>query len=161
MKALSVQQPWADLIRSKIKTLEIRKWSTEYRGDLLICASKSFDAGKFIRMGVTVLEAEEKFPTGVAICVVRLVNARPYRNTPEDYRASGGVIWRKGLVALELADHYDVAPVPVRGQLGLFNAPVDFTRKAAAPAPACQVTPGCPGAGMDGDGRDAACGCRP
>ena len=39
MKALSVQQPYASLIAHGEKTVEIRSWRTQYRGDLLIVAS--------------------------------------------------------------------------------------------------------------------------
>lgn len=40
MKAISVWEPWASLIRCKAKTIETRGWYTKYRGPLLICASK-------------------------------------------------------------------------------------------------------------------------
>lgn len=41
MKALSVRQPWAQLILAGVKTIEVRSWATSYRGELLICASAS------------------------------------------------------------------------------------------------------------------------
>lgn len=40
MKALSVKQPWASLIVSGLKDIENRSWSTNYRGPILIHASK-------------------------------------------------------------------------------------------------------------------------
>ena len=40
MKALSVKEPWASLIRSGKKTIETRTWNTNYRGKLLICTSQ-------------------------------------------------------------------------------------------------------------------------
>ena len=43
MKALSLWEPWASLIRAGAKTYETRSWSTNYRGNLLICASKKRD----------------------------------------------------------------------------------------------------------------------
>jgi len=155
MKAISVRQPWADLIRLKLKRLEIRSWTTEYRGDVLICASREWDSFKFRAMGASPADAE-KYPVGVAVCLARLAKVRPYRNTLDDYKASGGVIWKRGLRAFELEDIEAVAPTPVRGQLGLFSVPWEVSRKPAVP---CPVTPGCPGAGMDGDGREAVCGC--
>lgn len=36
MKALSIRQPYAALVLSGLKTLEIRSWKTRYRGPLLI-----------------------------------------------------------------------------------------------------------------------------
>ncbi len=41
MKAISLWQPWASLMEAGSKTIETRGWKTEYRGDLLICSTKS------------------------------------------------------------------------------------------------------------------------
>ena len=38
MKCLSVSQPFAELIILGKKTIELRKWNTNYRGELLIHA---------------------------------------------------------------------------------------------------------------------------
>lgn len=43
MKALSIRQPWAWLIVNGYKDIENRTWRTDYRGKLLIHASKTFD----------------------------------------------------------------------------------------------------------------------
>lgn len=40
MKTLSIRQPWAWLITYGIKNVENRSWNTNYRGPLLIHASK-------------------------------------------------------------------------------------------------------------------------
>ena len=40
MKAISLWEPWASLIRTGAKTWETRSWPTSYRGELLICAAK-------------------------------------------------------------------------------------------------------------------------
>lgn len=42
MKALSLTQPWASLILAGAKRFETRGWNTDYRGPLLIHASKNF-----------------------------------------------------------------------------------------------------------------------
>lgn len=41
MKALSIKQPWAELIASGKKDIENRTWKTNYRGRVLIHATKS------------------------------------------------------------------------------------------------------------------------
>lgn len=41
MKALTICQPWAELIASGAKRVENRTWSTKYRGELAIHAGKS------------------------------------------------------------------------------------------------------------------------
>ncbi|WP_090371383.1 ASCH domain-containing protein [Nitrosospira sp. Nl5] len=38
--ALSVQQPWAELIITGCKSIEIRSWQTDYRGPLWIHAGR-------------------------------------------------------------------------------------------------------------------------
>ena len=43
MKALSIRQPWADLIILGIKDIENRTWRTQYRGTLLIHAAQQLD----------------------------------------------------------------------------------------------------------------------
>ena len=43
MKCLSLKQPYAELLAIGKKTIESRKWSTSYRGNFLIHASKTID----------------------------------------------------------------------------------------------------------------------
>jgi len=43
MKALSIRQPWAELIIRGIKVVENRSWSTEHRGPMAIHAARTFD----------------------------------------------------------------------------------------------------------------------
>jgi|GEM_PF-521681 len=59
MKALSLFPYWAHLVLMGEKTIETRTWKTDYRGDLLVCASKEPKADHTI--------------SGEALCVVRLV----------------------------------------------------------------------------------------
>jgi len=42
MKALTLYQPWAQLVVDKNKLIETRSWRTHHRGDLLIHAGKTF-----------------------------------------------------------------------------------------------------------------------
>lgn len=39
MKVLSLLEPWASLIKEKVKYVETRSWKTSYRGELYIHAS--------------------------------------------------------------------------------------------------------------------------
>lgn len=43
LKCLSLKQPYAYLLASGKKTIEIRKWNTKYRGKFLIHASKNLN----------------------------------------------------------------------------------------------------------------------
>lgn len=55
--ALSLKQPWATLVVTGLKTVEIRRWMTNYRGPLLIHASRLWDARA---TGWEVLPAEQQ-----------------------------------------------------------------------------------------------------
>lgn len=39
-KVISIKEPWASLIKEKIKTIETRSWRTSYRGPIYIHVSK-------------------------------------------------------------------------------------------------------------------------
>ena len=41
MKVITLKQPWADLVKDKIKKIETRSWYTNYRGELYIHAGKA------------------------------------------------------------------------------------------------------------------------
>lgn len=57
MKCLSLKQPYAELLVSGKKTIECRKWSTRFRGDFLIHASKTVDieACIYYKMNINLL----------------------------------------------------------------------------------------------------------
>ena len=42
-KCLSLKQPFAELLVSGMKTIEVRKWKTKFRGQFLVHASKNID----------------------------------------------------------------------------------------------------------------------
>jgi activating signal cointegrator 1 len=43
MKAITIRQPWASLIKENIKKVEIRSWKTKYRGEIFIHAGSGVD----------------------------------------------------------------------------------------------------------------------
>lgn len=102
MKALSVKQPWANMIAAGEKTIETRTWSTDHRGDLLIVSSKSPNIA----------------PAGCALAVVRLVDCRPM--TERDQLEACCSVY-PGAIAWILEDIRPVEPFPVRGRIGLFD----------------------------------------
>ena len=66
VKALSVKQPWADMIMNGQKKIEIRTWRTRYRGDVIICSSQSPKTER----------------SGLALCIAEIYDVRPV--TKED-----------------------------------------------------------------------------
>ena len=110
MKAISIYPKWADMIRLRLKSLEIRTWPTKHRGELLICSTK---------------------PDGHARCVADLVNCRPM--TRDDVVAAGGVPYADGLWAWELANVREIEPFPVKGLQRIFNVEPPKRRSRCSP----------------------------
>lgn len=103
MKAISLKQPWANLIAEGKKTIETRTWPTKYRGDILIVSSKS-----------PPIE-----PAGCAVAVVTIVDCRPM--TKEDEEAACCALY-PGAWAWVIENIRKVEkPFPVRGMLGIYE----------------------------------------
>ena len=126
MKAISIKNPYAQLIAHGIKTLEIRTRKTAYRGDILICAC----GGKALWHNVSprpmAFNAEEQAELyvgcGNALAVVTITDCRPM--TPED-AALAWCEYEPGLYAYVLSDPRPVAKqFTVLGQLGIYNVEV-------------------------------------
>lgn len=122
-----MRQPWAGRIASGRKAIELRSWSTKYRGPVIILAG-SRRWGKLAPEG----------PLGVVVCVVDLVDVRPA--TPDDESAANGAP-PDGWFAWVLENPRPLAAVPVKGRLGLYApddamlASVGLTACAAASPP--------------------------
>ena len=84
MKAICLQNPWAQLVVSGFKTVEAKTWTTDYRGELLIC-SKSRSDKSLEKAVLDVIEEEtdlafeqsEFFVNGAVLGKVQLVDVRP------------------------------------------------------------------------------------
>ncbi len=118
MKALSIRQPWASLIARGEKTIEVRSWSTSYRGPLLICAGAK-------RHGCD--------PTGVCLALVDLVDCRRFAAGDEAAACCGA---DPGDWAWVLGNVRPVEAQAVNGALGLFSVDVPVVELATVPAAA-------------------------
>lgn len=108
IKALTIRQPWALLITCGRKTIETRTWPTKYRGPLLICSSAS-PTGPF---------------SGQALCIAQLVDCRPM--TKADATAACCDLYA-GAWSWVLDRIVPIHPFRVKGQLRLFDVPIDPT----------------------------------
>lgn len=107
MKALSIHGNYIMDIVNGNKTIEYRTWTTNYRGPLLLCASA------------------KKYPNGIhgyAICVAMIKDIQ----WNED---DGLYYWY--IEPFKKGGSYLINPIPVKGQLKLFN--VDDTLIHRAP----------------------------
>lgn len=117
MKAISIRQPYAELIARGEKTLEVRTWRTNYRGPLLVVASRTMDLHNKIDASMYLLGPSD-CPRGVAVCLVDLVDCRAGR--PEDKARALCEVEPTDFV-FELARPRRLEPAPVKGRLGIFD----------------------------------------
>ena len=107
MKAISVRQPFAHMILCVEKEYEYRTWSTDYRGELLICSSASPKV------------AGTK--SGYALCIVNITDVS--RVTWRNFRKFGldtPPLIKEKLYAWKLEDVRVVDPFPVKGKLNFY-----------------------------------------
>ncbi|MCL4397567.1 ASCH domain-containing protein [Patescibacteria group bacterium] len=108
-KAISLKQPWANLVASSKKKIETRKWGTKYRGDLVICSSKFPSTPE---------------PAGYALCIAELYHVEPMKKIHEK-DACIKVYPRAHAWFLRNIRPIN-PPIPVKGQLGIFDVELDL-----------------------------------
>ena len=132
-KALSLLQPWASLVVIGAKTVETRSWNTDYRGRLLIHASKGKSGAalaaepflakyipRFAELPFGAIIGEVMLTEVVRLTELALPPALLDRLTLEE-RAFGAYDTGRYAWLLEDAIQYD-HPVPATGALGLWDA---------------------------------------
>ena len=102
MKCISIREPWASIILSGRKTIEVRSWKTTHRGPLALHCSKKV-AGPL---------------AGKIFAIVELVDVRPLR--PADKKHTGG-FYATGHFAWSFKDLKKIKPVDLKGKLRLFD----------------------------------------
>lgn len=119
MRALSVKQPYAELIARGVKTKEYRSWSRDFRGDLLIVASKSPHANGFDDFDGD----PSSLVYGAAVCVV------------DFWKVTGS----EGDYAWHLRNPRRVEPVAITGYASIYNVPDEKVRYVDALVPSPPV----------------------
>lgn len=114
MKALSIDPEYAHYIFTGEKTVECRSWKTNYRGDVLICATKTYVPGCIC---------------GHAYFIATLTDVEPF--TKKHLEAACMDEMPEGqFYAWHLKDVAPIYPIPVRGMPGLFEVADDKIRLA-------------------------------
>lgn len=124
MKALSLKQPWAYVIVHGHKDIENRKWPTDYRGPLVIHASKGWSQDGYDYLcGPRDLwiPRREDYVFGALIGIVDLVDCVD-RHESEWFWGDWGFVLRNARGFKK--------SVPWRGQLGLFDVPDRVIQRA-------------------------------
>lgn len=137
MKALSIRAPWWWFILSAGKDIENRDWPTQYRGPVLIHASKWWK--------ITDVTDDTRIAHQTAVDQGRLQQFGWAGTTYEDMRADGGCIvgraeivdcvsesdspWFFGRYGFVLANPVTFGnTTPFKGSLGLFDVPDDIVK---------------------------------
>jgi predicted transcriptional regulator len=128
LKCLSVSQPFADLIILGKKTIELRKWNTNYRGELLIHAPL-----KIRKEDAKRLKIDKKFVIGAIVGKVEIYDVKKY-DSPKQLKldqkfhfASRNFQEKTYGFLLKNAKSLRI-PIPYKGQLGLFEVELPKTK---------------------------------
>ena len=120
MKVLSLKQPFAELVVSGRKTIELRKWNTHFRGEFLVHASKSPDNLAMKKFGFE----KSELPLGFIVGKAELVDVKHYKTDEEhkkdrDKHLADSVCGEYGFV-LKNAKRFE-KPIPCLGKLGFWE----------------------------------------
>lgn len=129
MKCLSLIQPYAKLIISGKKRIELRKWNTKFRGEFLVHASKKIDKKACERFGIN----PNNITTGAILGKANIYGIKIYRSKSEfladsnkhlaeyeEFSTSKYGFLIKDAVKFE-------KPIPMKGKLNFFEADKEIT----------------------------------
>lgn len=128
MKCLSVSQPFADLIIFGKKTIELRNWNTNFRGEFLIHSPLKIRVDDCNR-----LKINKKFVTGAIIGKVELYNVKKYNSLKEitldkKFHLSSKKFQDKTYGFMLKNPKSFRIPIPCKGQLGFFDVKISKTK---------------------------------
>jgi hypothetical protein len=118
---LSISQPFADLIISGKKSIELRNWNTNFRGEFLIHAPIKIKTKDCMR-----LKINKKMITGAIIGKATLYDIKKYNSLKEinfdqkHHHAAKDIHNKKYGFILKNAKPFRI-PIPWKGQLGFFE----------------------------------------
>ena len=124
MKCLSVSQPFADLIISGKKSIELRNWNTNFRGEFLVHSPMRIRSDDCKRLKIST-----KLPTGVIIGKVTLYDVKKYHSSKEVIQdkkfhfASAKFHDKKYGFMLKNSKAFRI-PIPMKGRLRFFDVEI-------------------------------------
>ncbi len=117
MKSLSLKQPFAELVVSGKKTIELRKWNTNFRGKFLIHSSKIPDEKSMKKFKF------DELPCGFIVGEAELVDVKKYKNKKELIKDRklhlADESW--GKYGFILKNVKKIKPIPAKGQLNFWD----------------------------------------
>ncbi|MBU2053333.1 MAG: ASCH domain-containing protein [Nanoarchaeota archaeon] len=117
MKALSLKQPFAELILQDRKKIELRKWNTKFRGEFLIHASKISDKNAMKKFGFSAL------PCGFIVGKAKLIDVKKYKTKKEHDKDKNLHLASTsfGNYGFILKDAKRIKPIPAKGKLNFWE----------------------------------------
>ncbi len=117
MKALSLKQPWAELILQGKKKIDLRKWNTKFRGEFLIHSSKNPDEFAMKKFGF------KNLPNGFIVGRAELIDVKNYKdeggfNEDKNLHLASPSFGNYGFV---LDNVGKTKPIPAKGQLNFWE----------------------------------------
>lgn len=121
VKVLSIREPYASLIKMKIKTIETRSFKTNYRGELYIHASLSkSNIDDELSKLVTPLYGKIICKCKLVDCVLMTENyiKEIKEKTPMEYKCG---LYEVGRYAWILESVEEIDAIEAKGKLGIWN----------------------------------------
>ena len=117
MKALSLKQPFAELILQGRKKIELRKWNTKFRGEFLIHSSKNPDLSSMKKFGF------DELPCGFILGKANLIDVKHYNSIEEHSKDKdlhlASSDW--GNFGFVLDSVKRIEPISAKGQLNFWD----------------------------------------
>lgn len=125
MKVLTIREPFATLIKDKVKRYETRNWKTNYRGEIYIHSAKMKSKASNVSIASTYLKSEENPEHIICKCLLKDCIymtedfIKEVKKSPEEYNSGhyeiGRYAWE--LEVIEVLDN----PIYTKGKLGIWN----------------------------------------
>ena len=133
LPALSIRQPWAWLILHAGKDVENRDWPTNFRGRMLIHASKTCTKAEY-EDAIEFMEMRRLDHLGVSFPAIDQLERGGIVGSVEivDCVTESESAWFMGHHGFILCNPKPMPFVPFKGRLGFFNVPEDALKGGAA-----------------------------
>ena len=124
MKVLSIREPFATLIKDKVKIYETRSFKTNYRGEIYIHASLALSKAANAKEAAKYLKTD--INPGYILCRCNLVDCiymdKDFiKYIKEETNESAYGRYEEGRYAWKLEVLEVITPIKAKGQLGIWN----------------------------------------
>lgn len=129
-KCLSISQPFANLIIHGKKTIELRHWNTNYRGEFLIHSPAKIKLDDCKRLGID----HDTLVTGAIIGKAAIHDTKKYQTKTElradkkFHFADDNYFTKKTFGFLLKKPKEFKIPIPAKGKLGLYNIDLESAK---------------------------------